>query len=311
MIIENRLNKFLQKAKEKHGNTYDYSNVNYTYSNEPVKIICKLHGVFEQKPVTHIRGCGCPTCGFNTTHTKRTKNTEFFIEKSNKVHNFKFDYSKTIYLASRKKVIITCPIHGDFEQIACTHMAGKDCWECGVEFRANVLRNSLEDFIHNAAKIHNNFYDYSETNYINNKLKVKIICPIHGLFEQKANNHLNGHGCSKCIAWGGWGTSRFINKYDTALLYIIQLTNPIESFIKIGITNKDLKSRFKSKNHYIITSLLEIKKDAEWVSKLEHSIKKKFKKYQYFPQVKFAGWTECFNLDSLSQIKNYVLHENI
>ena len=61
---------------------------------------------------------------------KRT--TEEFIELARQVHGDKYDYSKTVYLNKRSKVIITCPIHGDFEQNAHSHLNGRGCPKCGV-----------------------------------------------------------------------------------------------------------------------------------------------------------------------------------
>ena len=41
-------------------------------------------------------------------------------------------------------------------------------------------------------------YDYSLVRYVNNHTKVKIICPIHGVFEQTPDSHLQGAGCPRC-----------------------------------------------------------------------------------------------------------------
>ena len=56
----------------------------------------------------------------------------------------------------------------------------------------------LIDFIKLSNEIHNNFYDYSLVNYINNNTKVIIICPIHGIFEQLPKVHMTNHGCQGC-----------------------------------------------------------------------------------------------------------------
>jgi len=53
-------------------------------------------------------------------------------------------------------------------------------------------------FIEKAVQVHNNKYDYSLVEYKNIKTKVKIICSIHGIFEQTPNNHPRGNGCPKC-----------------------------------------------------------------------------------------------------------------
>lgn len=54
---------FIKKAKEVHGNKYDYSQVVYVNSKTKVKIICDKHGIFEQTPDSHLRGTNCPICG--------------------------------------------------------------------------------------------------------------------------------------------------------------------------------------------------------------------------------------------------------
>ena len=55
-----------------------------------------------------------------------------------------------------------------------------------------------EKFIEKSNAVHNGFYDYSEVEYVNGHTKVKIICPIHGIFEQEPASHLQGHGCPFC-----------------------------------------------------------------------------------------------------------------
>jgi hypothetical protein len=53
---------FIEKSKEKHGNKYDYSKVDYNGTFNPVTIICPIHGEFEQQPVIHLKGSGCQRC---------------------------------------------------------------------------------------------------------------------------------------------------------------------------------------------------------------------------------------------------------
>lgn len=122
--------KFIIKAIEKHGNTYDYSLVNYTKAKDKITIICKLHGEFLQTPDSHIRGRGCNNCKTNKISLSKTSNIKSFVKKASIVHSDKYGYSKLIYINSRSKGIITCPIHGDFEQELNSHMRGSGCKEC-------------------------------------------------------------------------------------------------------------------------------------------------------------------------------------
>lgn len=95
------------------------------------------------------------------------------------------------------KVIIICPVHGEFMQTPHDHLVG-GCVKCGYNKTASHKRLTTEEFIEKAKKIHGDKYDYSKVDYINNHTKVCIICPIHGEFEIVPANFLQGHGCAKC-----------------------------------------------------------------------------------------------------------------
>ena len=73
---------FIEKAKLKHGDKYDYSKVKYTNNKIKVKIICPIHGEFEQTPNCHLDNQGCPICGDASFIVKKTLTTEEFIEKA-------------------------------------------------------------------------------------------------------------------------------------------------------------------------------------------------------------------------------------
>lgn len=118
-----------------------------------------------------------------------------FITKSKNEHGDKYDYSSVIYVNNKTKVKIGCPIHGVFEQEPRLHTSGHGCKKCANE---NLFSNSKK-FVEKSRKIHNEInYDYTLVNYINNDTKVKIICPKHGIFEQKPRHHINGSGCPTC-----------------------------------------------------------------------------------------------------------------
>ena len=91
---------------------------------------------------------------------------EDFIERAKKVHGDKYDYSKVEYVNAHTKVIITCPIHGDFEQLPCNHIKGVGCNLC---YKDNKVTN-LETFIEKSIKKHGDKYDYSKVE-IDNKIK--------------------------------------------------------------------------------------------------------------------------------------------
>lgn len=190
---------FIEKANKKHKWKYDYSKVNYINSKIDVEITCPIHGPFKQKPVLHLKGCGCCECGkIANSFFKRERASDEFINKAKKIHGNKYDYSKVEYVDVLTDVCIICPTHGEFRQTPRDHLSGCGCQKCGIESVKSKLSMSLEQFIEKANKVHHMKYDYSNVNYINTKTNVKIICPIHGEFEQTPYNHLNGCGCPKC-----------------------------------------------------------------------------------------------------------------
>lgn len=123
---------------------------------------------------------------------------EDFLNKANKVHNNFYSYDKVNYTNARSKIIISCPIHGDFEQLPYNHLMGKGCNKCSIDRNKNSFTKSLSSFIEQSNKVHHNIYDYSKVNYINDGTKVDIICPKHGVFSQSPNKHLSGQGCPFC-----------------------------------------------------------------------------------------------------------------
>jgi very-short-patch-repair endonuclease len=142
-----------------------------------------------------------------------------FIEKAKIVHGNKYDYSLVDYKNNYTKVKIICPIHGVFEQKPYAHTSNKSgCPKCGLEKSSKKQRMSYEKFIEKAKTVHGNKYDYSLVKYINAKTKIKIICPIHGVFEQIPDNHLRkNYGCPKCKASHGENKIRILLKKNNIL----------------------------------------------------------------------------------------------
>ena len=190
---------FIEDAIIKHGDKYDYSLVNYINYSSKVKIICKEHGIFEQNYSKHCAlGRGCWSCGKKSCVNKKNKKYKnSFIDKCKEVHGDFYSYEKTEYLKNDLKVTITCPIHGDFQQQANSHLQGNGCPTCGKE-KASESRKVGKDYILNIFnKKHGDFYKYflegneKTTDYID------IICPIHGKFKQQIVKHYT-YGCNEC-----------------------------------------------------------------------------------------------------------------
>lgn len=179
---------FIEKVCKIHNNFYSYENINYINNHTKINITCPKHGSFYQNPNNHLQGLGCRKCGKN-----EPLNTELFIKKAKEIHGDKYIYEKVNYTGINKKVSIICPIHGKFNQTSSKHLIGRGCEECG-----GSRKLTTEEFIIKADEIHNGLYEYTDVNYYNNNTKVKIKCNKHGIFNQKAGNHLLGKGCPVC-----------------------------------------------------------------------------------------------------------------
>ena len=180
--------KFLEKASLIHGNKYVYDEVIYINNSTKIIIKCKLHGKFLQTPKNHLVGQGCKKCS-----SKYISNTDYFIEKSKKIHGDKFSYDKVNYINSNTKVIISCNIHGDFFVTPNNHLSGADCIKCMGNYKSNK-----EEFISKSVDIHGDKFLYDKVEYESCITKVIITCKLHGDFKQSPTRHLSGDGCPKC-----------------------------------------------------------------------------------------------------------------
>ena len=232
---------FVKRAREIHGNKYDYSKTQYINSRTKVLIICPIHGEFYQRPDGHLSKHGCPKCAYK--HEKSNEDIvnrkNIFLEKSKLIHNDKYDYSKVDYINVNTKVCIICPEHGEFWTTPENHIRQKvGCPVCKSKTRKCHKYLTTEEFIIKSKKIHGDKYDYSKTEYINPINKICIICPIHGEFYQSPNLHISGSGCPKCV--NRLTTEEFINnvKEKYGDIYTFEKTKYVSNTDYVTITCK-------------------------------------------------------------------------
>ena len=173
---------FIDYARSIWGYKYDYSLVDYKGSH--IEVLIKYDDViYRQKPVLHLLGYKC--------ERDIIKNQEDFLRKCRDRHGDKYDYSLVEYTGSQNKVKII------FEGKVYEQKAGAHIHSSGMIERV-ILKKTTKQFIKEANVIHNFRYDYSKVKYMNNQTKVKIVCLIHGDFEQVSSSHLSGAGCPHC-----------------------------------------------------------------------------------------------------------------
>lgn len=185
---------FIEKARNVHGDKYDYSKVSYINAKTKVCIICKEHGEFWQTPAGHLSGRGCPICRYIKSSNATRKTKDQFIKDAKMVHGEKYDYSKVEYKNNSTKVCIICPEHGEFWQRPDKHVLRKQ----GCPYCSGNAKRDVDSFIKDAKRVHGDKYDYSKSVYNGIHEKLCIICPEHGEFWQAPNDHLHGKGCPRC-----------------------------------------------------------------------------------------------------------------
>ena len=136
---------FIERAKQIHGDEYDYSKVNYIDKTTKICIICRKHGEFWQRPSDHLDGYGCLECA----RESRKLTTEEFIKRAQEIHGNKYDYSKVNYIDNKTKVCVICPKHGEFWQTPGNHIGNKqECPECArtESHGEREIKRILEEF---------------------------------------------------------------------------------------------------------------------------------------------------------------------
>ena len=197
---------FVNKFKEKFPNKqYDFSNSIYVDSHTKMIVKCEYGHTFEIRPCDLLNGYGCPICGGTKKMTK-----EEFIENAKIIHNNYFSYERCNFTNVNSKVIVTCPIHGDFEVKASNHLNGANCKKCSKEGilhditlrpkrNASTKKLTTETFKEKLKEKWGDKYICPEdTEYVNNRTPINILCKEHGIFTITPNHILSGRGCPIC-----------------------------------------------------------------------------------------------------------------
>lgn len=136
---------FIQRAKEAHGDQFDYSKTKYIDCRTKVLVKCKRCGKeFWVYPGNHLK-YGCPECARRKALTKK----EDFIKKARAKWGDKYDYLKVpdMFSVHDDSITIICPIHGEQRVTVYTHLNGATgCPKCS---REKPIKEQLVKGIHN------------------------------------------------------------------------------------------------------------------------------------------------------------------
>lgn len=275
---------FLKRAVAVHADTYDYSLVKSADGQQAlVDIVCKTHGRFRQKVKSHLSGQGCKKCAGIHQYSQ-----EEFIEKCKELHGNRYSYSKAEYKRANLPITITCREHGDFEQLPTVHMRPAGCRRC-----AGSEKLTTEEFIEKARTVHGDRYTYDKVVYDGNKKDVVITCGIHGDFQQAPATHYDGSGCPSCSKGG-------FKRNLPGLVYLLR----DGVYLKVGITNSPVEQRVAVLNRARPSPFYTLKtwhfEDGAKASSVETMALSLFRlKYKQQEQ-KWDGFTETFISDDVN-----------
>ena len=198
--------KFIENSNVIHKNKYTYDNVHeFKNMHEKVWINCNLHGLFAQTPANHTHKTGaqgCPQCKLLSISDKNSSNSQAFIKKAIKVHNNKYDYTRSIYSLSGNPIEIFCKKHEKlFLQKPNEHLQGHGCPICAKE-KISIASASLttKTVRQRCQDIWGDTYDYSKTVWEGSgDNMITVNCFKHGPFKINFHNHTSRqNGCRKC-----------------------------------------------------------------------------------------------------------------
>lgn len=258
--------KLIDKLIAIHGTEYDYSKVNYISPKHDIEIICPKHGLFFQKPYSHLNGCGCPKCGLDKLSKRFSKTTEEYIEEAKKVHGNEFDYSNLVYRNCRTKVEIICRKHGSFLQSPTSHLKGVKCPMCYAELSTSNNEIEFQNYIKELCdddKIRlnaRNIINPLELDVVNETMKIAI--EYNGLYWHSSaklkdrNYHLNK---TKLCRDNGYRLihifeDEWINKREIVKSYLEKIFDKNQTIVngyntEIKQIDKDLYCRFLEENY--------------------------------------------------------------
>ena len=229
--------------------------------------------------------------GWKKSADTQRMSTEDVIKQFKATHGDVYDYSNVVYVRNKDKVAIGCNEHGIFWQAPGDHKRGAKCPECSRGIMAGSKKKCIGDVMADFTAVHGDKYNYKDVHYISAWTPIKIICDIHGTFEQAPEHHRRGSGCPACTASG-------FNPLKPAILYYVKVTTESGTLYKVGITNRTVEERFGAD-----MSMIEILKTWEYeigadAYQAEQNILSINAEYSYMgPNILRSGNTELFTKD--------------
>jgi len=301
---------------------YDFSDFVYTGSSEYSTVRCALHGEFQKKPDDLLAMEGCLIC-------KRDKKFNILDIKGRLEELYENRYTYPDLTATKMHDVITivCRSHGEFQKKLGVHLRGSECPKCLKELLPYRSKEHMDRyhtfskntrysiFVKKALLLFGDTYDYSNVEYVNSVTKVKIVCPIHGMFEQAPYKHITSStGCPYCGKENrGYN---YVKIYESTTsgssigtfykLIFTHIPTGIK-FLKIGITKNVIDKRYRPDMYKDFSfEVLEQIHDTNLNCAIMERAYKRLNKDNKFvlpKSIDFGGRSEVYNWDEKQQLE--------
>lgn len=198
---------FIKEIETNHPESYayyDWSETVYTGARGKTTVICPVHGTIDIRCYSLLQGAGCKLCKLSKSMKSRhqsglghTVTLQEFKERGCKKYNNWYDYGKVEFNTTADNIIIICPEHGEFSQLASGHLYGYGCNQCGNDINRKSTELYIEQVKKDQPEIYNQI-DWTDFKYVNNTESAIYKCKIHGDISRNPINVLMGYGCSYC-----------------------------------------------------------------------------------------------------------------
>lgn len=285
----------IKQAKEKHGDTYDFSKATFVSHKDKWTLICKVHGEFRQRPEATIAGRGCKKCAAIRKGKVRTLSHTEAIRRA-KIANPELDFSRAIYMHSSKKWLVGCKTHGFFPQRPVSTWLGRGCKRCSGTGKRLI---PYSEFLVRLANVHGDKYLVVNDEYQGISKPIKMRCKIHGDWDTFGERLvINKSGCEACHHGG-----------VPKLVYFFMLKTQDGFGVKIGLTKDILNRRYQLTRDFGYRPLLLghiLFDDGGHAFKLEQFLLEETGNREVIPLLKNKNTEETRKFSSMDEFKSVI-----
>lgn len=311
--------RFLELARAKHGNRFDYSRVEFVNQQTPVTIGCPEHGWVIQTPDRHLASEGCWQCGVDTRARikKEQGRLKFLTEFENK-HGPRLRLV-TDYRGATEPIVIECRAAGHRLETTPDRLNQyfrNGCTLCRRQELADQRQKSQEQFLVEAKDRFPDF-DYAKTRYKSALEPIQFTCPFHGPQQRRAADFLlSRDGCPECgRSQTGYAGNRIkrlqsgeadVRPRPTRIALMEMEVKGISTY-KLGVTTFELERRYGAalRKVYFETVLDEL--DALLLEQLLHREYRDYRDDRVYRRgietgERWAGDLECYKKEAVKLI---------